>query len=84
MKKHRKRSRRKKTDPLRLVCWLVIPPATLAGFIIDALGFYQFTTESLMVIGVCLLVILLPFFGEIKIMNVSVKRNPSPEDKDAQ
>lgn len=67
---------------MRLVCWFVIP-AVMAGFLTaDALGIYPFTNESLTVIGICLAVVLLPFFSEIRVKDLSVKRNKSGSDKD--
>lgn len=81
MKKRRKTSKKKKADSMRFICWVVIP-AVMVGFLTaDAFGIYTFTRENLFVIGLCLVVILLPFFSEIKVKDISVKRNKSESDK---
>jgi len=78
MKKRRKSSKkRNKIDPMRLICWLVVPTAMIAALTADAIGLYEFTNENLIVISLSLVVILLPFFSEIKIKDLSVKRNKS-------
>ena len=81
MKKQKKIVKRKKIDAMRLICWGVIPVITSGLLVADAPGVYQFTHENLIVIGVCLAVILLPFFSEIKVKDLSVKRNRSGSDK---
>ena len=81
MKKQRKASRKKTIDSMRLICWFVLPTA-MAGFLTaDAFGIYTFTKENLLVIGLCLVVILLPFFSEIKVKDISVKRSKPGSDK---
>lgn len=71
----RKAVRRKRLDSIHLICWIVIP-GVLAGFLAaDALGVYPFTKENMIVIGICLAVVLLPFFSEIKVKDLSVKRS---------
>ena len=82
MKKPRKTSKKKKIDSMRLICWLVIPAVTAGIIAVDAFGIYTFTKENLIVIGLCILVLLLPFFGEIKVKDLSVKRSRSESDKE--
>ncbi len=67
--------KKKNFGRLNLICWIVIPLAVIILLILDGLGLYPFTTERLIVLGVGLLVILLPFFSEITVKNLSVKRD---------
>ena len=60
---------------MRLICWIVIPVVTVVILVIDALGIYPITKDSLTVIGICLAVVLLPFFSEIQVKDLSVKRS---------
>lgn len=66
---------RKNFGRLNLICWIVIPLVVIILLILDGLGLYPFTTERLIVLGVGVLVILLPFFSEITVKNLTVKRN---------
>ena len=68
---------KKNRDYLKTVCWLVVPFIVLTLLILDALGIYVFTSQRLTVLGVGVLIILLPFFSEISLKNISVKRNPT-------
>ena len=72
----RKKRRRKRgrLDRSCLICWGLIPLAMIIFLVLDGLGFYPFNTERLLVIGVCVLVILIPFFSEITITNISLKK----------
>ena len=63
------------TDYLKLVCWIVVPVIVIILLVLDALGVYVFNSERLMVLGIGLLIILLPFFSEITVKDLSVKRN---------
>lgn len=76
----RKRSAKKRADPLKLVCWCVIPTAIAACLVADALGFYMITDASVAVIGICVTCVMLPFFGEVKIKDVLLRRNGSDRD----
>lgn len=69
--------RAKKHDSYRLdpVCWIVIPLIVVILLVLDALGIYVFNGERLVVLGIGLLVILLPFFSEITIQDLSIKCN---------
>lgn len=78
MKKSSRKKRR--IDCLKMICWIIVPMAVVALIILDALNIYTFNTERLLVLGIgllVLLVVLLPFFSEITIKNLSVKRNNS-------
>lgn len=63
---------------LKRVCWIILPIALIALLILDATGIYTFTAERLLVLGVGLLIILLPFFSEISVKDVSVKTDTDP------
>ena len=65
---------------LSLLCWMVIPVGVVALLVLDGLGLYRFTTERLIVLGIGLLMLLLPFFSEITVKNFSVKREQNPDE----
>ena len=73
MKKSSQR-KRKSLNCIRLICWLILPMSIIAVLVLDALKLYVFNTERLIVIGVCILVVLIPFFKEITVKNVSIKK----------
>lgn len=78
MKKKTKRSRhrkRKRLGCIYLIYWIIIPLAISSILVLDGLGIYLFNTERLLVIGGCVLVALLPFFNEITVKNVSIKKD---------
>ena len=75
MKNSRKRRKRDRFDRVCFVCWIIIPLAMIIFLVMDGLGFYSFNTERLLVIGACVLVILIPFFSEITITNISLKKD---------
>ncbi len=79
-KASRKNKRRKRLGCIYLICWILIPLATLTFIVLDGLGLYPFNTERLLVLGACILVILIPFFTEITVKNVSIKKNNSTDD----
>lgn len=58
-----------------VICWILVPLAVIILLALDGLGLYAFTTERLIVLGVGLLTVLLPFFTEITVKNLSVKRD---------
>lgn len=66
-KKHRK-------DSSCFVCWIIVPLALICLLVLDGLGLYLFNTERLVVIGVCIIVVLIPFFSEITIKSISLKK----------
>ena len=73
MKKTSRKSKSKKC--IALICWIIIPIGVLTFIILDGIGLYSFTTERLIVLGVCVVVVLLPFFSEITIKNFSIKKD---------
>ena len=76
MKKASKKRRKwqKRLNGLCFVCWLIIPLAVIAMLVLDGIGLYYFNTERLLVIGVCVLAMLLPFFSEITLKSISFKK----------
>ena len=69
-----KRKKRKRANGICLICWIIIPLAILTVLFLDGFGLYLFNTERLLVIGACILVVLIPFFSEIAIKSVSIKK----------
>lgn len=72
--------KKRPSDYLKAVCRIIVPILTAALLILDAMGIYIFSTERLTVLGIGLLVILLPFFSEITLKGISMKRK-DPNDK---
>lgn len=70
----KRKSKTKKINCLCLICWTVVPLATLVLLILDGLCIYTFTTERLLVLGVGILILLIPFFNEISIKNITIKK----------
>lgn len=68
-------NQKSKVDCLKYVCWIIVPIITAALIVLDALNIYTFNVERLVVLGIGLLVVLLPFFSEITVKDISVKRN---------
>lgn len=66
--------KRKYPSAIYIICWIIIPLVIAVMLLLDGLGIYAFTTERLLVMGACILVILIPFFSEITIKNVSIKK----------
>ena len=66
-------NRKRGKDCLKYVCWIIVPILTFTLVLLDALN---------IVIEVGLLVILLPFFNEITLKNLSVKRSNSKNEND--
>ncbi len=64
-----------RTDYLKIICWFIVPLIVTVLLVLDALGIYLFNTERLIVLGIGLLNILLPFFSEITVKDLSMKRN---------
>ena len=67
--------RKKRFDRLGVICWIILPVFALFLLLLDGFGLYSFTTERLIVLGAILIVVLLPFFNEITIKNLSVKKD---------
>lgn len=73
--------RKKRIDKLKPICWGIIPVIGVILLVLDAIEIYQFNTERLIVLGIILLVVLLPFFSEISLGEVSVKRKREDKEK---
>lgn len=73
-KKHRKR-----INPINLICWIIIPIAIILILVLDGFGLYTFNTERIIVLGVAVLVVLIPFFSEITVKNFSIKKEDKPK-----
>lgn len=74
MKKKTTRKNGKLKSGIVLICWVIIPLALTALLVLDGIGLYKFNTERLLVIGACVLVVMIPFFEEITIKNLSIKK----------
>lgn len=68
------RKKKKKFNCMQLICWTIIPFAIIVMIILDGLGIYTFNTERIIIIGVCVSVMLIPFFKEITIKDFSLKK----------
>ena len=68
------RKKKKKFNCIQLICWIIIPLAIIGMLILDGFGLYTFNTERLIIIGTCIFVMLIPFFKEITIKDVSLKK----------
>ena len=76
---HTSKKNKKALDRIYLICWRIIPLAVIILLVLDGIGLYPFNTERLLVIGCCILVMLIPFFSEITIKNISIKKNTPNE-----
>ena len=77
MKKERNentKGTRKRLNSISLICWVIIPCAIIPMLILDGVGLYTFNTERIIVLGVGVLVVLIPFFSEITVKNFSIKK----------
>lgn len=66
--------KRKKIDKMKPICWIVFPIIALVFQILDATGVYELTISRLILLGVVVLLVLLPFFSEITLKDFSFKR----------
>ena len=75
MKKTTKRKKNKKNlSIIGLLCWLIVPSVSVILLVLDGVGIYNFNTQRLIVIGACVLVLMIPFFEEITIKSISLKK----------
>ena len=79
LSKNKKKKRR--LGSFYLICWVIIPIAVIILLILDGLGLYLFNTERLIVVGICTLIILIPFFSEITIKNITLKKENDSSSK---
>ena len=66
---------KKQLSRIEIICWCIIPCIIILLLILEGFGLYSFTNERLIIIGACVIVILLPFFSEITIKNISLKKD---------
>ena len=76
-----KKRKKKYINGLRIVCWGIIPLVVLAVAILDAMGVYELNTERLIMVGIFIISILLPFFGEIKLGDLTLTHKKKEEEK---
>lgn len=76
-----KKQKRRYINGLKLFCWGIIPTLIFALFILDALSLYPLTTERLILFGILALSLLLPFFGEIKVGEITLSNKKKDEEK---
>lgn len=60
---------------LKTICWLILPLAAIDLLVFDSKGIFVLTTERLIILGVCVIVVLIPFFSEISIKDITLKRD---------
>lgn len=80
-----KAKRKRYINGLKIVCWLIIPALIIASLYLDIKGIYPYTTERIIIYGFLLLSILIPFFGEIRIGEITFipsKRTKKEEQKE--
>ncbi|MBP3304864.1 MAG: hypothetical protein J6L24_02740 [Oscillospiraceae bacterium] len=82
MKKHKsasstKRRKRLASNVLKIICLILVPIVIAVLLILDAFDVYIFSRERLLVLGIGLLIILLPFFSEISLKGLTVKQDPT-------
>lgn len=92
MKKQKTRSNEKKAkertgkksriDFMKIYCWFIVPAIITLLLLLDALNIYTFNKERLIVLGIALLTVMLPFFSEIGIKDLSLKRNSTKNKND--
>ena len=58
----------------------MVPLTAIVLLVLDALEIYTFNTERLLVLGTGLVTILLPFFSEITVKDLTVKRNKTKKN----
>lgn len=76
-----KKRKRRYINGLKIFCWGIIPALIVALFILDAFSLYPLTTERLILLGILILSLLLPFFGEIKVGEVTLSNKKKDEEK---
>lgn len=64
-----------KMDSLALICWLLILPISIILMVLDAFDVYSLNTERLILLGAIVIIFILPFYSEISIKDVYMKRN---------
>ena len=75
-------AKQRRIDLIKLMCWLIFPLIGIGLLVLDALEIYTFTPMRLVVMGVLVLLALIPFFSEISIKDISLKRHNEKKEKD--
>lgn len=68
------KKQKKYINGFNIVCWIGVPIAGIALLLLDVLAIMPLTTERLIVLGVVLISVMLPFFKEISFKDVTLKR----------
>ncbi|MBO4914177.1 MAG: hypothetical protein J5449_03140 [Oscillospiraceae bacterium] len=68
------KNKQEKIDRIKWLCWLLFPLLAIVLLLLDAFGKYQITALRLAVIGATVVIILIPFFSEITLKDVTFKR----------
>lgn len=76
-----KKQKRRYINGLKVFCWAIIPAIIIALFIFDLYSIYPLTSERLILLGILILSLLLPFFGEIKVGEVTLSNKKKDEEK---
>ena len=77
--KQKEEKQTRSINVLKVLSWIIIPIICLGFLLLDAFEVYAFTTLRLIVIGVCIAIVLLPCFKEIKIGEVLLKKEIEKE-----
>ena len=77
----RAEAKQRRIDKMKPLCWILLPLIGITLLVLEALGIYPFTPMRLIVIGVIVLLLLLPFFSEISIKDISFKRDKEKKEK---
>ncbi len=80
-REHNKQIQEKKQEKLDRYCFWLLPFYCIIVMLLDWLKIYTITYERLLVHGAFLVLNLLPFFKEISLAGVLLKRNPDEEKK---
>ena len=70
----RQQRKQRKIDRIKWFCWLVFPIVAIALLVLDAFSIYQITVLRLVTVGAAAVIVLIPFFSEISLKDVSFKR----------
>ena len=73
--------KRKRLNAINLICWLILPTLLIIMLIMDGIGLYTFNKERIIIIGLSILVMLIPFFSEIRIKDFFIKKENLSNDE---
>lgn len=77
----RQSDKQAKIDKLKPICWCILPFVLLTILVLDALCIYELNTERLIVLGITIIIILIPFYSEISLKDFTLKRNHPKDNK---